>query len=257
MIETWRVELPQRTGEKTRNAYVYVPDSLAPGERCPVLYMFDGHNVFFDSHATYGRSWRLGEWLDAHGTKLIVAAVECDHSPDGGRLSEYSPYSFSGRAYGSVEGRGRETMEWFVHVFKPEIDRRWPTKLGREDTMIAGSSMGGLMSLYAAFEFNSVFSKAAALSPSLWVAPVKLASLIRSAPLASPTAVYLDYGGQELANHDGMLRIFWRTAGLIAQRGAPVTARIVPGGTHCEASWERQIPFFLGALLYGADEAVL
>lgn len=257
MIETWRVALPQRTGEKTRNAYVYVPDSLAPGERCPVLYMFDGHNVFFDDHATYGRSWRMGEWLDRRQTKLIAAAVECDHSPDGGRLSEYSPFSFSERSLGEIEGRGRGTMEWFTRVFKPEIDRRWPTKPGRADTMIAGSSMGGLMSLYAALEYNAVFSKAAALSPSLWVAPAKLESLIRTAPLAAGTTVYLDYGERELQHHAGMLRSFWKTAGLLAQRGALVTARIAPGGTHCEASWERQIPFFLGALLYGADEAVL
>ena len=205
MIETWRVPLAQRTGEPNRNAYVYVPDSLRPGERCPVLYLFDGHNVFFDEHATYGRSWRLGEWLDRNDVRLIAAAVECDHSPDGGRLSEYSPFSFSERSLGAIEGRGRETMEWFVHVFKPEIDRRWPTKPGRADTMIAGSSMGGLMSLYAVLEYNEVFSKAAALSPSLWVAPAEVEKMIRTAPIGPGTVIYLDYGERELKNQRGLM----------------------------------------------------
>lgn len=254
MIETWRVELPQRTGEKTRNAYVYVPDSLAPGERCPVLYMFDGHNVFFDSHATYGRSWRLGEWLDAHGTKLIVAAVECDHSPDGGRLSEYSPYSFSGRAYGSVEGRGRETMEWFVHVFKPEIDRRWPTKPGREDTMIAGSSMGGLMTVYALLRYNDVYGRGAALSPSIWVAPDKLKALAVRSRIAPDTVLYMDYGAGEMENHAGMRRSFGAFGAKLMGCGVNLAMRIVPDGDHSEASWERQLPFVLETLFYDLSD---
>ncbi len=253
MIETFRVDLPQRTGQQDRNAYVYVPDGLAPGQRCPVLYMFDGHNVFYDSHATYGRSWRLGQWLDGHGARLIVAAVECDHSPEGGRLSEYSPYSFTQAPFGSVEGRGRETMEWFVRAFKPEVDLRWPTLPGREHTMIAGSSMGGLMSLYAVLEYNRVFSRAAALSPSLWVAPERLEQLVRTAPLGPGTGVYLDCGEGELEGRPAAQEAFWRTAGLLAGRGVRVTARTVPGGAHCEESWGAQAPFFLGALLYGTD----
>ena len=53
--------------------------------------------------------------------------------------------------------------------FKPAIDQEFPTLPGRNDTFIAGSSMGGLMALYAVMEYNRYFSRAAALSPSLWV----------------------------------------------------------------------------------------
>ena len=97
MIEVWDVTLPALTEDAPRRAYVYVPDSAAedPERRYPVLYMFDGHNVFFDEDATYGKSWGLGEYLDAHGTPLSVAAVECNHDPNDGRLSEYAPYSYS------------------------------------------------------------------------------------------------------------------------------------------------------------------
>ena len=104
--------------------------------------------------------------------------MECNHHPDNGRLSEYSPYTFYEPDLGHVTGRGKITMDWFVHSFKPQIDRQYRTLPDRGHTFIAGSSMGGLMSLYALLEYNHVFSRAAALSPSLWVAPDRLAHLL-------------------------------------------------------------------------------
>ena len=59
-----------------------------------MLYMFDGHNVFFDEDATYGKSWGMKEYLEYTDAPLIVAAVECNRHPDNGRLSEYSPFNF-------------------------------------------------------------------------------------------------------------------------------------------------------------------
>ena len=59
MIEKIKVALPPRLSRRPRTVYVYVPDDAAeePESRYPVLYMFDGHNVFFDEDATYGKSW--------------------------------------------------------------------------------------------------------------------------------------------------------------------------------------------------------
>ena len=90
MIETWNVTIPQLTGDMPRRAYCYVPDDWKRdrSQRYPVLYMFDGHNVFFDQDATYGRSWRMLDYLEETETPLIVAAVECNHVGNG-RLSEY------------------------------------------------------------------------------------------------------------------------------------------------------------------------
>ena len=121
MVKTWNISFPARErGERRRRAYVYLPSMYKEQSRrrFPVLYMFDGHNVFFDEHASHGHSWRLAEYLDFSGTPLIVAAVECNHSPENGRLSEYSPWNFSDAEVGYVEGRGHETMEWFIHSFK-------------------------------------------------------------------------------------------------------------------------------------------
>ena len=253
MIEVWDVTLPELTGEESRRAYVYLPEAAACGgeQRFPVLYMFDGHNVFFDEDATYGKSWGLGEYLDEHGVPLIVAAVECNHDPNNGRLSEYAPYSFSARGFGTIEGRGALTMDWLIRSFKPEIDRNYPTLPDRAHTFIAGSSMGGLMSLYAVSCCNTVFSRAAALSPSLDCEPKKLEALLRASEMKQDTVLYMDMGETECGRR-GMQR-FWHFARLMAERSR-VTARIVPDGRHCEASWEKQIPFFLPTLLYELEE---
>ncbi len=255
MIDIWDVTLPELTGEQERRAYIYLPQAFERDERhrFPVLYMFDGHNVFFDEDATYGKSWGLGEYLDANQIPLIVAAVECSHDPDNGRISEYSPFSFSSPAFGAIEGRGPLTMDWLIHAFKPEIDRSLPTLPDRRHTFIAGSSMGGLMSLYALSCFNSVFSRAAALSPSVGCDPDRLEALIRKADIGGDSVLYMDMGETELGWHDTK-RNFWRFAGLMSELDVRVTARIVPGGQHCEASWEKQIPFFLPVLLYDLEE---
>ena len=255
MVEKWDITIPELTGDETRSAYVYVPEMCVrePELQLPVLYMFDGHNVFFDEDATYGKSWGMAEYMDATETPLIIAAVECNHSPDNGRLSEYSPYTFEDPKLGRVTGRGRTTMEWLVHTFKPEIDREFPTLPDRAHTFIAGSSMGGLMSLFAVMEYNRVFSRAAALSPSVWIAEEKLERMLRRSRIAPDTVVYMDYGSRELGFHENMARQFRHVAGVLLERRVMLDCRIVPGGDHCEASWERQIPFFMKTLLYGLE----
>lgn len=255
MVLKWNLTIPELTGDESRRAYVYVPDwaQEEPDLRFPVLYMFDGHNVFFDEDATYGKSWGLADYLDAADIPLIVAAVESNRHPNTDRLSEYSPFSFRDDRYGRVVGRGKTTMEWFVNVFKPAIDEKFPTIPDREHTFIAGSSMGGLMSLYAVLRYNKIFSRAAALSPSLWVDPERLEKLIRSARLRRDTVLYMDYGQRELPNNAGMEEDLRRAVALLMERRLLFTFRIVPNGNHSEASWERQTPFFISTLMYGLD----
>ena len=255
MVLKWQVRLPELAGERLRSAYVYLPESYGWDEcrRYPVLYMFDGHNVFFDQDATYGKSWGMKEYLDRTQTQLIVAAVECSHSPDNGRLSEYSPYDFADPQLGRFRGLGRETMEWLIHDFKSEIDGQYRTLPDREHTFLAGSSMGGLMSLYGVMEFNHVFSRAGALSPSVWVAPGKLSKLAREAELGRETVIYTDYGSEEGRQRPKVAGQLSKLANILESRDVMVTRRIVPGGTHCEACWERQLPFLIPTLMYGLE----
>ncbi|MBR1584528.1 MAG: alpha/beta hydrolase [Clostridia bacterium] len=255
MIEKWGIPVRPITGKKPRTVYVYLPEQAQedPDARFPVLYMFDGHNVFFDEDATYGKSWGMGDFLEETGVGLIVVAVDCNHRPPHGRLSEYSPFTFTDDQFGRVVGRGRIFMDWLVDTLKPLIDEKYPTLPHRDATWIAGSSMGGLMSLYAVTAYNQVFSRAAALSPSVWLVRDKMAPLIRKAEFAPGTVVYMDYGSREMGNHTGMLRCFQNTADALMEKGVYLTSRIVPNGDHCEACWEEQIPFFLHILFYDRE----
>ncbi len=249
MIKVWDVTIPQLSGDEIRRAYVYLPKSYEkhPEKRYPVMYMFDGHNVFFDDHATYGKSWGMGDYLDKTGKELIVAAVECTHQGNN-RLSEYSPVSFANEVLGKVRGRGREYMTWMLGTFKPQIDRAYRTLPDRRNTLICGSSMGGLMALYAAVNYNNVFQRAACLSPSLWVDTGKVLSLIARGRMKTDTCIYMDYGSRELFNHNANTDALVSAAQLLLIKQINLTLRIVPGGDHSEASWERQIPVFMDCL---------
>lgn len=252
MVHKWNITIPALTGKRERRAYIYLPESYQyePDAHYPVLYMFDGHNVFFDEDATYGKCWGMQEYMDFTETQLIIAAVECNHSPDYGRLKEYSPFDFSERGFGKITGKGKITMDWMTRTFKPYIDQNFRTRSDREHTFIAGSSMGGLMSLYAVLHYNRTFSRAAALSPSLWLASAKSEQMIKSANVLPDTVVYMDYGSREMNNRAKMSKQFGKACSLLLEKNILLDSRIVPDGEHCEASWEKQIPFFMNTLMY-------
>ena len=252
MIFTKNITVPPLSGRQKRRAYIYVPDDFKknPDARYPVLYMFDGHNVFFDSHATYGKSWGMLDWLKKTKAPLIVAAVECNHGINNERLSEYSPFNFSDPSFGEIKGKGKVTMDWYVNFFKPYVDSHFPTMPEREYTFIAGSSMGGLMTLYAVCRYNHIFSRGAALSPSVSFAPHKVEMFMEKAEILPGTVLYIDYGEEELGRRSNTLYNLNCAAYLMAQKGVMVTNRLIPGGTHTEASWEKQIPFFMDILFY-------
>ncbi|MCD8218598.1 MAG: alpha/beta hydrolase [Clostridiales bacterium] len=192
----------------------------------------------------------MKEYMDATQTPLIIAAVECDHSPNHGRLREYSPYDFNEPSVGRITGEGKATMDWLTQEFKPYIDEHFPTIPDRECTFIAGSSMGGLMSLYALLYYNDIFSRAAALSPALGIAPAKAKKMIQDANPRPDSVLYMDYGSLELGTSKRTRQSIGRILTLLMEKGVLLNYRIVPGGEHCEASWEKQIPFFVNTLLY-------
>ena len=249
MIKVEKLMIPGLETEKPRRLYIYTPkDYENSSERYPVLYMFDGHNVFYDSHATYGKSWGMKEYLEKTKKKLILVAVECN--PEGmNRLNEYSPFDFDIKSIGHFDSRGKLTMDYFTKTLKPRIDAEYRTLPDREHTIIAGSSMGGLMAIYAAVEYNDIFSRAAALSPSIEVSPKKLREMIKAHSLKTPTMIYLDVGSAELRGRYGEMKKLFETAKLLTDAGAFVAARVVPHAFHNEAAWEKRIPVFMDYLL--------
>ena len=229
-----------------RTVHLYLPQGYEQSDgRYPVLYFYDGHNLFSDQDATYGKSWGLGDYLDRCGKQFIAAGIECNHEGNG-RLIEYCP--FDSPAFGGIHGQGQAFMRWVVEEFKPMIDARYRTLPGRENTMIAGSSMGGLMAAYSAVRHNDVFSKAACLSPSLGVCLDGMTGMLEGKKLDPHTKIYLDWGSREAGDFDRLVRMTCQNlayAHMLTEAGASCYPRLVDGGEHCEASWERQIPVFM------------
>ncbi len=247
MIDTFYVSIPKLSNLE-RKAYIYLPTTYNEDDdrRYPVIYMFDGHNLFSDDEATFGRSWRLADYLDYTDTQVIIAAVECNHEGDE-RLSEYSPIDFSFRDM-NIKGKGKKYMEWLVNEFKPYIDSNYKTLPNRENTAIAGHSMGGLMSLYAFLKYNRVFSKAAAISPSIWVKGGEQLDFIKNIKVSKDSILYTSYGELEFKNHEKMRECFAETVELLMNKGVNITARIVKGGRHNEETCEKETPFFMQTL---------
>ena len=255
MIDQFKITIPQLTEDEERYAFIYVPDDYDSCEdiRFPVLYMFDGQNLFYDETASFGKSWGLKEYLEEHHVPLIVASAACNTHPEdyrlGGRLSEYSPFSFSDRHFGEITGRGEITMEWLTKEFKPFVDANYPTLPDRQYTFIAGSSMGGLMTLYALTNYNDIFSRGCALSPSLSFSSEEVQEMIRSAKMRRKTYLYMDVGEKELFH--GRAEKDWRQdVFLLQKKRIMLETRIVPNGIHSEVTWEKQIPFFMDFLFY-------
>ena len=249
MVIQWELTIPQLSGERKRKAYIYLPESYDadPEKRYPVMYMFDGHNVFFDKDATFGKSWGMAKFMDETQKDLIIVGVECNHEGNS-RLQEYSPINFENATLGKIKARGNVYMNWMVNELKPHIDKKYRTLPDRNHTIIAGSSMGGLMALYGATVYNHIFQRAACLSPSLWVSSGKVLEMVARAHIRRDTCIYLDYGSEEMFNHAANAEALISTSHLLLTKRVNLAFRIVPGGTHCEASWEKQIPIFMDCL---------
>ncbi|MGM9803273.1 MAG: alpha/beta hydrolase [Muribaculaceae bacterium] len=240
MVE--RFELPYPPADETRYIHLYLPEGYHDSqERYPVLYMFDGHNMFFDSDATYGTCWGLKDFLDHWDKPLIVVGLECSHTGDS-RLSEYSPYNFRTRKMGAVKGLGDLTMQWIVDIVKPYIDKNYRTWPHREATAIGGSSMGGLMALYAVLRYNRWFSKAACVSPTVSIAMAKLRNEAAKADLDNDTRIFFSWGSKEWRGSDRpTTRNITQLEAIALSKGARTWLYHQIGGHHCEAHWALQV----------------
>ena len=230
-----------------RTLHIYVPQSIRySDERYPVLYMYDGHNLFEDETATYGKSWGFKDYLDAHEVPLIVVGIECNHEGNS-RLVEYCPYTFQDDTFGTIEGSGQQMMQWVVDELKPLIDLELPTRSDRAHTWIGGSSMGGLMALYSITHHNAVFSKAACLSP--FIAPVyRELTAECQRPLQPDTSIYLSWGSSETRSKRSFAEISkvnLEIANQLQKQNIRLHLNLVVGGQHNEACWEKEIPVFL------------
>lgn len=232
-IVTTSFYIPQL--KRTRRVWVYLPsDYAASRQRYPVLYMHDGQNVFEDTTA-YSGEWGVDEFLDTSKTrKCIVVAI--DHGGDK-RLNEYSPFDME--KYG--RGEGKLYTEFLTKKLKKYIDRKFRTLKNKDNTFIAGSSMGGLISMYAILRYPKVFGGAGIFSPAFWVAPGIYVE-IRSKGNKVNGRIFFYAGKKE---GETMVPLMMKAFGeLAAVSHAKLETVIRDEGKHNEATWRKEFPLF-------------
>lgn len=228
-------EIPQL--ERKRTIRLYLPPNYSSGNLFPVIYMHDGQNLF-DNATSFAGEWKVDEILDSlytyRGFSAIVVAI---YNDDKERINEYSPWKNDSLGIG---GDGDKYVKFIVNTLKPFIDRHYRTLSGRENTAIMGSSMGGLISLYAALEYPDVFGNAGVFSPSLWFAP-KLSVYLQKYKHKKFQHIYFLAGEKE---GDGLVDDVNRTVELLTVAGfeneRELKVKIAPDGRHAEWFWSRE-----------------
>lgn len=229
----------------SRDILVYVPSDYEDDpEPYPVLYMHDGQNLF-DPFTSFAGEWGVDEALAKArlgGRRAIVVGI-----PNMGidRIREYSPF-VDARNGG---GLGDVYIDFLLQTLKPMIDERYRTRTDAESTGIAGSSLGGLVSLYAFFRQPASFGFVGVLSPALWFAGGAIFPFVEDAPYVRGR-IYLDVGTREgeatLANARMMRDLLVGKGYRLRQNLRWVEER---GGMHNEAAWGRRLrkalPFLL------------
>ena len=243
---------------KNRPLHIYLPDDYFESqERYPVMYFFDGHNLFQDCDATYGKSWGMKDFLEGWNKKMIVVGIECGHEGEE-RLSEYLPYGADKESrFSRFAPTGDATMQWILSEVKPLIDLEYRTIPFRECTGIAGSSMGGLMALYAVTHYNRWFSKGGCISTAMGFCMRPLMKDLKSVDLSPDTRVYLSWGSREawgIRNPEKEDRSSkthgWnkKVCDHLKHHKVAAKMRCQIGGGHCEADWEKLVPEFMDFL---------
>jgi predicted alpha/beta superfamily hydrolase len=237
----------------SRNLFVYLPPSYGEGERrYPVLYMHDGQNLF-DRATSFGEEWEVDRTMDAASRDGIEAIVVGVPNTGETRLDEYSPFVDHRRGGGS----GDLYLDFLVDTVKPIVDADFRTLPDRASTGIAGSSMGGLISLYAFFRRPETFGFCGVMSPALWFGGRAIFDFVEHAPFADGR-IYLDVGTREGAVElldVGRLRDLLRRKGY--RLGRDLLYVVDRGAGHHESAWARRLRRELHFLLGGPPLAHL
>jgi predicted alpha/beta superfamily hydrolase len=228
--------MPQLGRERTIRIY------LPPGyehshKRYPVLYMHDGQNLF-DAATSFAGEWGVDEILNglakSKGLELIVVGI--DNGADK-RMTELNGWENPKHE----PGEGRQYMQFVVDTVKPYVDAHYRSKTDRDNTAIMGSSLGGLISHYAMYEYSGVFGKVGIFSPAYWYAPAVF-DYTSAHKLSAGTRVYFYAGGKE---DDSMVGNMQRIIDVIRQQHFPernLAVHVEPQAQHNESAWRAEFP---------------
>ncbi len=237
--------------EQRRSFIVYLPPDYKPraARRYPTLYFHDGQNIF-DKATSVGEEWRVDETAQAliqagEIEPLIMIGV---YNTGEHRIGEYTPTAIAGKGGGQADAYGRMLVE----ELKPLVDRKYKTLPGAGSTGMAGSSLGGLLTIHLGLKYPTVFSRLVVLSPSVWWDNRVILREVESLPGKLPFRIWLDAGtaeGEEVVRDSRALRDALRAKGWV--EGQDLAYHEAEGGHHNEASWAVRVGPFLKFLYQG------
>jgi len=259
-----------------RPVRIWLPPGYDPARRYPVPYMHDGQMLFDDKDTWNGQSWQVDETMTRLVSDGIIRPAIVVGIDNTGllRTSEYCPTALINSYPPEViqpvidtrlagQSRCDDYLRFLVTEVKPYVDSLYSTLPGREDTFLAGSSMGGLVTLYALCEYPEVFSGGACLSSHwLFVHPYEpadealdlpghfLAYLQQKLPAPETHRIYFDLGTEGLdAWYPGTQQ---RIDALMRQKGydeSNWTTLVFRGANHSEVDWSARLHVPLTFLL--------
>ncbi len=251
---------------KPRNVETWLPPDYDENhaEGYAVLYMHDGQNLFEPQKSFIGVDWGLDETLTALGRKgeippTMVVAVW--NTPK--RLYEYLPQQpycchlsrhlrrFVRKQYGGMP-ISDNYLRFLVHELKPLVDSRYRTRPEQASTFVMGSSMGGLISLYAICEYPRVYAGAGCLSTHWPMAHEPLTTYLKARlPAPGRHRIYLDYGSE--ADRAGYRYRQKRVERLLRDQGyefgTDFLSKYYAGDPHSETAWRARVQVPLRFLL--------
>ncbi|MBK9338116.1 MAG: T9SS type A sorting domain-containing protein [Lewinellaceae bacterium] len=235
---------------RNRRIWIYLPpDYHTTSKKYPVLYMHDAQNLF-DAATSFSGEWEVDESLNTlhqqgdHG--CIVVGID---NGGGERLNEYSPWV---NLQYNAGGQGDEYVEFIASTLKPHIDSTFRTLPGRTTTGIMGSSMGGLISMYAFSERQDVFSRAGILSPAFWFGGSEPATHVAGHPREGEARVYFLAGGQEPASVAQNMQVVANAMDTAGFFNNEKYITVPSDGQHSEWFWRREFPAAYVWLFAGA-----
>ena len=230
---------------------VWLPPGYEDGQdRYPVIYCHDGQNIF-DPGGPFG-SWsadKVAEEEMRSGRVRPAILVGIDNTSD--RVREYLPPPDvvpKGRPAEGETGRADLYARFLLEVVKPYVDRTYRTLSERENTLVLGSSMGGVVSHYLLESHGNSFSAAGVFSPAYWASPKFFAESLRK---PKPDGrIYLDMGTREGRSYwPDVIRIYqhWVRGGAVILGDLWFQPGIC--AEHNEKAWKDRLPTALQFLL--------
>lgn len=231
-LNEYSVFSPELATQKTIR--VLLPEGYRrDGKGHPVIYMHDAQNLF-DESASYSGEWGVDETMKALGSDHIVIGI--DHGGEL-RIEELTPFTHP--KYGG--GRGGDYADFIVNTLKPHIDSTFNTLTTKEHTLMAGSSLGGLITHYSLFTYPEVFGAGIIFSPSYWYSE-QIFDLTRIGLEGERPGIYMATGALEPesagADHKRMT-VLLRQLGYTTRE---LRSLIREGAGHNEKFWRDEFP---------------